>query len=179
MFFMDPAESGNDSPQAPESQRESVARRCARTVPWVMGTLAAGVREQDDGLHPSQFKLLMTMHHTPVSPSELAEHMQVSMPTISKTLGVLERRGLVERSTDETDRRRVQLTMTDEGRATMHRVLDAGIEQLSQILSSASPEELDRIEQGMESLGDVFARAHPDHVGRHLRRPSQEGSSKP
>lgn len=175
MFFMEPDESGTD---APTSHRQGVARRCARTVPWVMGTLAAGMREQGGGLHPSQLKLLMTMHHAPASPSELAERMEVSMPTISKTLAVLERRGLVERTADEIDRRRVQLTMTDEGRSTLRRVLDAGIEQLSQVLSSATSDELDRIEQGMESLSDVFARAHPEHKGRHCKRPAQEGGSK-
>ncbi len=161
-----------------DSQRERVARRTARTVPWVMGTLAAGMREQGEGLHPSQLKLLMTMHHGGVTPSELAERMEVSLPTISKTLDVLERRGLVERTADEADRRRVRLSMTDEGRATLGSVFEAGIGQLSDALSSATPEELVRIEEGMKSLGDVFSRAHPDHHGHRFGRHAQGSDSK-
>ncbi len=175
MFYMDPGNSGSES--SSESQVERVARRTARTVPWIMGTLAAGMREQGEGLHPSQLKLLMSMHHAPVSPTELAERMEVSMPTISKTLDVLERRGLVERAADEADRRRVVLTMTQDGRSTLSRVLSRGIEQLSESLSSATPEELERIEQGMKSLSDVFTRAHPEHKGRHCKRPAQEGDA--
>lgn len=172
MFFMHPDDPGT---KPPTSQRESVARQTARTVPWVMGTLAAGMREQGEGLHPSQLKLLMTMHHAPATPSELAKRMEVSMPTISKTIDVLERRGLIERAADETDRRRVQLTMTQDGRSTLRRVLDSGIEQLSEILSLATPEELDRIEQGMGSLSDVLTRTHSEHSDRHCKRHSREG----
>lgn len=172
MFFMHPDDLGAKPSATP---RERVARQTARTIPWAMGTLAAGMREQGEGLHPSQLKLLMTMHHAPATPSELAKRMEVSMPTISKTIDVLERRGLVERAADETDRRRVLLTMTREGRATLRRVLDRGIEQLSEVLSSASPEELDRIEQGMESLSEVLARAHPGHGAHHCARVEAEG----
>lgn len=175
MFFMHPDDPGTTPPT---SQRERVARQTARTVPWVMGTLAAGMREQGEGLHPSQLKLLMTMHHAPATPSELARRMEVSMPTISKTLDVLERRGLVERAADEADRRRVHLTMTRSGRATLRRVLDSGIDQLSEILSSATPEELDRIEQGMDSLSDVLTRTHSEHSGHHCRRHEHEGDAK-
>ena len=176
MFFMDPGQPGNKESN-PGGQAESVAHQAVRTVPWLMGVLAAGFREQGEGLHPAQFKLLMAMHHAPASPSELAEHMQVSMPTISKTLGVLGRRGLVERTADESDRRRVLLVMTDEGRSTMRRVHDAGIQRLSQLLSSATPEELDRIEQGMESLSEVFERAHPENAHRYFGHSAEEGTA--
>jgi len=156
-----------------ESRCMVVARGVAHTVPRVMGTLAAGFREQGEGLHPSQLRLLMAMHHGTVTPSELAERMEVSPPTISKTIDVLERRGLVERTADENDRRKVLLAMTDQGRATLSSVFDAGIEQLSEVLTSASPEELERIEAGMKSLGDVFTRVHPNHHGHRCGRPVQ------
>jgi DNA-binding MarR family transcriptional regulator len=173
--------STNASPDAPDDARTAptearVARTTARTIPWVMGTLSAAFREQGEGLHASQLKLLMTIHHQPVSPSELAERMEVSLPTVSKTLDVLVKRGLVERTIDETDRRRHKLSMTDDGRATLRRVLDAGIAHLSQVFSHATPAELERIESGMEALGDVYTRAHPDHASHHGSHVSQEGA---
>jgi flagellin-specific chaperone FliS len=68
--------------------------------------------------------------------------------------------------------------MTEEGRTTLSRVFDRGIEQLSTVLSSATPEELERIEQGMKSLRDVFARVHPDHHGHQFGRHAQGSDSK-
>lgn len=162
---------------SPDSQLQRVSRLTARTVPWVMGSLAAGLREHGQGLHPAQFKLLMSMHHAPVSPSELAERMEVSMPTISKTLAILERRGLIVRAIDDADRRRVRLTLTEDGRATMRRVLEAGVEQLCKTLSSATPDELASIEAGMNSLSDVLVRTHPDHAHHRFHRHAQDGDA--
>jgi hypothetical protein len=67
--------------------------------------------------------------------------------------------------------------MTDEGRTLLRRALDSGIEQLTELLDLASPKELACIEQGMECLGDVFARAHPDHSDSHFGPPT-EGTHK-
>jgi len=162
---------------ASESKRHSVARATASTVPWVMGTLAASMREEGRDLHPSQLRVLIAMHHTSVSPSDLAERMEVSLPTVSKTLGVLERRGWIERTPDEADRRRVVLRMTPEGRKMMSAVLDRGIEELAEVLSSASDEELDDIDRGIASLQSVLVRAHAEHGYRHCRRAGSAGGS--
>jgi DNA-binding MarR family transcriptional regulator len=137
--------------------------------------LAAGFRESGDGIHPSQLRLLMMMHGGAVSPSDLADQMEVSLPTISKSLDGLERRGWIERAPDPTDRRRVLLVMTETGRAQMRTSFDAGIAQLEIALSSASDEELDSIDAGLASLQAVFARFMPEHhfKGRHDRRPEK------
>ncbi len=47
--------------------------------------------------------------------SGLADHLGVSLPTISKLTQGLEARGLVSRERDPEDRRRVLLTLTEEG----------------------------------------------------------------
>ncbi|MDO8950373.1 MAG: MarR family transcriptional regulator [Actinomycetota bacterium] len=167
----------DDSSEAGLTQRQRVARETARTIPRVMGTLAAGFRESGEGIHPSQLRMLMMMHGGAMSPSDLAERMEVSLPTISKSLTGLERRGWVERTADVTDRRRVQLDLTGEGRTKMCESFDAGIAQLEAALSSASDEELGRIEVGLESLKTVFARSVPEHhhKGRPCRR-AEKGS---
>lgn len=151
-----------------------VARVAAHTVPRVMGALAASLREKGGNLHPAQMQVLMTMHAGALSPSELAERLEVSLPTISKTVSVLERRGWIERSADERDRRRVVLLLTGEGRETVRGVLTHGIEQLAQTLSVATEEELDAIETGMHELQTVLSRAHEAHGYRHCRTPHHE-----
>lgn len=175
MFFTLPGEAA----EADLTQRQRVARETARTIPRIMGTLAAGFRECGDGIQPSQLRMLMMMHGGTVSPSDLAEQMEVSLPTISKSLAGLERRGWIERTVDADDRRRVLLGVTEDGRTKMRESFDAGIVQLEAALSSASDEELDRIEAGLEGLHAVFARSMPEHHhrGRHCRRP-EKGSDR-
>ena len=171
MFFMH----SDETAEADLSQLQRVARTAARTIPKIMGTLAAGFRETGNGIHPSQLRTLMMMHGGTVSPSDLADEMEVSLPTISKSLAGLERRGCIERTVDAADRRRVLLGMTGAGRRAMRQSFDAGIAQLEAALSSASDEELDKIESGLQALHDVFNRSMPEHHhrGRHCRRPEK------
>lgn len=171
MYFMHPDETAD----ANLPRRERVARAVARTIPRIMGTISAGYRESRDCIHPAQLRLLMMMHGGAVSPSELAEQMEVSLPTISKSLAGLERRGWIGRTVDETDRRRVLLGMTDEGHRQMRESFEAGISQLELALSTATDEELARIENGLATLHGVFARSMPEHHprGRGCRRPEK------
>lgn len=153
-----------------DSAAYRVARVTAHTVPRVMGALSASLREKDESLHPAQMQVLMMMHAGELSPSQLAERLEVSLPTISKTVSVLERRGWIERSADEHDRRRVALRLTSEGRETVKSVLTYGIEQLARTLSVATDEELDTIETGMHALQAALSRAHETYGYRHCRR---------
>ncbi|TLM70722.1 MAG: MarR family transcriptional regulator [Actinobacteria bacterium] len=148
-------------PDPDESPARRVARVTARTVPWAMGTLAAGLRERV-GVHPSHFKALMSMHGGGVTASELAERMQVSAPTVSKMVSALERHGWIGRSTDPADRRRVLLTLTDAGADAMRGFMVAGVDHMESVFSDASAGELAAIERGMEALRDVLSRAHED-----------------
>src|ERR1700753_1922645 len=54
--------------------------------------------------------------HEAMTPGELAEHEKVQPPSMTRVIAVLEGRGLVRRAPHLTDRRRVVLTVTDEGR---------------------------------------------------------------
>ena len=51
------------------------------------------------------------------TPSRLAKEVSVSQPTVTGILDRLAKRGLVQRTRDELDRRRVLLSITDEGKA--------------------------------------------------------------
>jgi DNA-binding MarR family transcriptional regulator len=60
-------------------------------------------------------------HHA-MTPGELAEHEKVQPPSMTRVIAVLTERELVVKSPHPTDRRQVILTVTDEGRAVVHRV---------------------------------------------------------
>jgi DNA-binding MarR family transcriptional regulator len=58
----------------------------------------------------------------PVRIGELNRHVLLSQPALSRLVGRLADRGLVERSPDPADRRGVRLALTDAGRACQRRI---------------------------------------------------------
>ncbi len=71
----------------------------------------------DQGISPGKYSVLCELlsERAPVSPSYLAERLGVSRPTVTGLLDGLCRQGLVDRTFDEEDRRRVSVRLTSEG----------------------------------------------------------------
>ena len=68
---------------------------------------------------PAHFPVLMSLRRRPHNVSELAERLEVSLPSMSKTVTALVKRGWVERVRSKEDRRIVQLHLTDDGEAIL------------------------------------------------------------
>ena len=60
-----------------------------------------------------------------LSPTTLSERMMVTTASITSLLGTLERRGLITRLSDPTDRRKQLVSITDAGRELVNQVLPA------------------------------------------------------
>src|SRR5215813_4156881 len=100
-------------------------------------------REKIAGVSPQQVGLLVAIKYRPgVTGGELANEEHVSTAAMSKRISRLERAGLVARAKSEADRRRVGLTLTDEGQRTLRRVRSRRTAWLASRLSSLSREEL-------------------------------------
>jgi DNA-binding MarR family transcriptional regulator len=100
-------------------------------------------REKIAGVSPHQVGLLVAIKYEPgVTVGELAARERVSTAAMSKRVSRLERDGLVARTQSETDRRRVGLTLTDEGQRTLRRVRSRRTAWLANRLSSLSAAEL-------------------------------------
>jgi DNA-binding MarR family transcriptional regulator len=77
--------------------------------------------------------------------SELARHKAVSLPTMSKSIDMLERRRWVERVVDEADRRQTLVRLTVEGRTVLaecRRQAEAAVERTLSRLSEGDRETL-------------------------------------
>ncbi len=80
-------------------------------------------REKIAGVSPQQVGLLVAIKYAPgVTVGELAVDEHVSTAAMSKRISRLERDGLVARTPSEKDRRRVGLTLTEEGQRVLRRV---------------------------------------------------------
>ena len=75
------------------------------------------------GLTPTSTAALATIErHGPLTPSELAKIERVKRPTVTRTLGCLEREGLVERTPDPADGRSALVAINAAGRDRLRRL---------------------------------------------------------
>jgi DNA-binding MarR family transcriptional regulator len=116
-------------------------------------------REKIAGVSPHQVGLLVSIKYAPgVTVGELAAGERVSTAAMSKRISRLERDGLVARTQSETDRRRVGLTLTEEGQRTLRRVRSRRTAWLASRLSALPPEELAAIGDAAEPLARLLER---------------------
>ena len=85
----------------------------------VMQAIWADMRRSRRAIEPSQWATLRRIARGPCTMSELARHKGVSLPTISKSVDMLVRRGWVERFVDDTDRRQTLVRLTAGGRRVL------------------------------------------------------------
>jgi DNA-binding MarR family transcriptional regulator len=75
------------------------------------------------GLTPTSVSALATIErHGPLTPSELAKLERVQRPTATRTLGCLDREGLIERTPDPTDGRSALVSVNRAGRERLRRL---------------------------------------------------------
>ena len=81
----------------------------------------------------------------PATSAELARVEQISPQSMGATLARLEERGLVRRSTDPADGRRVVLSVTATGKQTVNRRRDVRVKQLAAALDGFTEGELQQL----------------------------------
>jgi DNA-binding MarR family transcriptional regulator len=109
------------------------------------------------GVSPEQVSLLVTIKYAPgIGVGELAARERVSAPAMSNHVDRLERDGLVERTPSADDRRRVGLTLTDEGQRVLRRVRSRRTAWLASRLGGLTPEELAAVEAAVEPLSRLI-----------------------
>jgi DNA-binding MarR family transcriptional regulator len=95
------------------------------------------------GASPEQVTLLVSIKYAPgIGIRELARRERVSAPAMTTRVDRLERDGLVERRPSEDDRRRVGITLTDEGQRLLRRVRSRRTAWLARRLGELSAAEL-------------------------------------
>lgn len=77
------------------------------------------LRRSDQPIELTQWSTLKRISRGPCTMSELARHKGVGLPTISKSVEMLVRKGWVERWVDKSDRRQTLVRLTTSGRTVL------------------------------------------------------------
>jgi DNA-binding MarR family transcriptional regulator len=84
-------------------------------VSLVTQAVWADLRRSGAAIEPTQWATLRMLAAGPCTMSELARHKAVSLPTMSRSVDMLVRRGWVERCVDDSDRRQTLVRLTAAG----------------------------------------------------------------
>lgn len=128
-------------------------------LPPVWHTVKAHIRHeaaQNFGITVGHFHILRRIRHGTDSVSKLADDGHTSRPAISRSVDVLVNKGLVIRTQNPTDRRNVQLSLTDEGQSLMEVLSDNTRQWMAEKLAVLSEDELEAILVAGDALKRAF-----------------------
>ena len=145
------------SNQAPD-ENECAAEVLATVFP-IMLTLRNGMRSQRPAdLTEPQFRAMgFLSHHEGVSLSDMADDFGLTLPTVSKMVDGLVKRGFLSRQEDPDDRRRVTLRLTDNGKSVFDTAKRNSDALLADLLKTLSHDEQEQVVCAMRILRRVFA----------------------
>jgi DNA-binding MarR family transcriptional regulator len=109
---------------------------------------------------PAHFPVLMRLRRRAHNVSELAQGLEVSLPSMSKTVTALVKRGWVERVRLQEDRRVVQLHLTDDGKAILGEMREHAENAVAKMLAPLSSEERERLSAGLDTLYGTLSDSH-------------------
>jgi MarR family 2-MHQ and catechol resistance regulon transcriptional repressor len=93
-------------------------------------------------LTPSQFGVLESLYHLgPMCQGEVSAKILRSTGNMTLVLDNLEKRGWVQRQRDPDDRRKVNVSLTEEGRDVISRILPQQVAAIVEEMSALTPEE--------------------------------------
>jgi DNA-binding MarR family transcriptional regulator len=108
---------------------------------------------ETSGLTPTSVAALATIErHGSMTPSEIATIERVKRPTITRTLGCLEREGLIDRTPDPDDRRSALVSVNAAGRERLRRLRKRKNAYLARRMRDLSDEEVETLERAAEIL---------------------------
>jgi MarR family transcriptional regulator for hemolysin len=143
---------------------QEVATSLMEVVPLVMAKIRTEMRRyRPADLSIPQFRVLNFVRRYPnTSLSPVAEHVGLTLPSVSKMVDGLQERGLLRREIDPQNRRKMTLNLTEAGQATLKAVREATLPQLTQKLAQLSESEQATVAQALELLRPLFGLEMPN-----------------
>jgi DNA-binding MarR family transcriptional regulator len=142
----------------PSISLDECARQVLETVPLVMRTVRAEMRRHRAAdLSVPQFRTLTFLsRQAGASLSQVAEHIGLTLPSMSSLVEGLVERKLILRNPHSVDRRRVTLTLTARGQSVLEAAHGATQAALAEKLAALSAQDRTIVVQAMLALRPLF-----------------------
>jgi DNA-binding MarR family transcriptional regulator len=135
---------------------EHLAGQLARFIGQVMkgdqSELIALIAELDLTMPQMRGLFVLEAADRGLALTELAPSMGLSVAAAGRAVDGLVRHGFIARSEDPLDRRIKRLTLTDEGRATLRRVMEARLVGLRRFAATLGERERDALARALEAV---------------------------
>lgn len=102
----------------------------------------------------------------PLSPTAIAERLIVTTASVTSLLDTLERRGLVERRPDPTDRRRLLIVITQDGKAIVDQFLPEVVALQTAALATLTEAQRRQLVELLATVGANLTTLDADEVIR-------------
>jgi DNA-binding MarR family transcriptional regulator len=137
---------------------DECARQVLETVPLVMRTVRAEMRRRRAAdLSVPQFRTLNFLNRQAgASLSQVAEHIGLTLPSMSLLVEGLVERKLILRNTCAADRRRITLTLTARGQSVLEAAHGATQAALAEKLAALSAKDRGIVVRAMQALRPFF-----------------------
>jgi MarR family transcriptional regulator for hemolysin len=138
---------------------DTCARELMDTAPQIMRSIRVEMRRgRGSDLSIPQFRTLGFIQRNADSTlSSLADHLGLTLPSVSKLVDGLVKQELVIRQESSSDRRCLALVLTPVGESIVNSARASAQASLATTLGKLSADELDTIRQAMELLRPLFA----------------------
>lgn len=146
------------STTAPQAQpasshfKELVSFRL-NTLASIWSRLAAEANQRDFELDPREWRILgMLGAYAPMSLQQLAREINVDKSQASRSVSALFDRGLLQRGSDASDGRGVQLSLTRKGLQLYRKVFPKALQRNEELLSVLSEDERAVLDRALDLL---------------------------
>ncbi|HEX2913360.1 MAG TPA: MarR family transcriptional regulator [Chloroflexia bacterium] len=149
----------NQTSKAPNTKlAEKSATMIMEVIPLVMRKLRTEMRMyRPADLSIPQFRALNFVRRNPgTSLSRVADHLGLTLPSVSKLIDTLQERELLKREIDAENRRKVRLTLTASGQVALEATLQITMNHLTATVSQLSKEDQLTVEKAMQILRPLF-----------------------
>lgn len=150
--------------------RQTVAYRMYRTSRLIRHLHYLTFQRNGFDMTPEQWFILNKLaERSPQSQTELGESLIDDRPNMTRLLTALEKKGYISRRTDERDRRKSEVQLTDTGRELLEECLPLAQQVRDRMREHISQEEIERFWSVLNKLDDniesIIVQMDPDLGG--------------
>ena len=150
------------SEQAPATRYDLRVLQTLRRIIRAVDLHSRKLSAQHKITGPQLVCLLAIEEHEPVTGSAIARHVHLSPSTVIGILDRLEAKGLIRRERDLKDRRLVQVSLTEQGKALVVSAPSPLQDTLAEAMNDLPEAELARIAESLDRIVEMMEVRHID-----------------